>query len=441
MNIAIIGGGITGLTAAYELSKQGHTVTVFERESYLGGLAYGFKEKNWEWHLEGAYHHLFTNDEAIISLSHELDIGNKLITKRPITSNLLPSISKLSFESREGVRTAQLDGPTQLFQFPGLSISDKIRTGALAAFCKLYPFWKTLEGVTAKEFFVKWGGKRAWKLIWEPLMIGKFGNLSDTIAASWLWARIHKRSPSLVYFEGGFQTLVSTLESAIKKNGGNIITGVSIDSIEKVSSIGHRVSCRDTQYIIRNTVYDKVLFTTPSPIANRICPDIATKDALSIPHLHAQVLILETKKPVLNSIYWLSITDRTFPFLAVVAHTNFMDKKHYGGNHLTYIGNYLPDGHPYLKMAKQQLLKEFMPYIKKFNPDFQLSAVSCQLFTAPFAQPVHQLHYSKKAPTIKTSLPGVYLANMDSIFPWDRGTNYAVELGKNAAKEILSSIQ
>jgi len=36
-------------------------------------------------------------------------------------------------------------------------------------------------------------------------------------------------------------------------------------------------------------------------------------------------------------------------------------------------------------------------------------------------------------------LPNVYLANMDSIVPWDRGTNYAIELGEKAAETILVS--
>lgn len=410
MNIAIIGGGITGLTAAYRILQQGHTVTIFERESYLGGLAYGFKEKNWNWHLEGAYHHMFTNDDAILSLARELGIGEKLITKRPITANFWQE----AFH--------QFDSPTHLMKFEGLSLSDKIRTGALVAFCKLYPFWKTLEGVTAKDFFIRYGGKNAWTVIWEPLMTGKFGHLDSTIAASWLWARINKRTPSLVYIEGGFQTLIHALELAIVKNGGKIHTNTRVLKIPKR--------------------FDKTLLTTPTPIANAIVPGVSSKNALSIPHLHAQVLILETKKPLLDHVYWLSILDRTFPFLAIVAHTNFMDRSHYGNNHITYIGNYLPDGHAYLKMTKQQLLKEFKPYIERIgnsclSKQGTLKIENSYLFTAPYAQPVHQINYSKKAPSIKTTIPNVYLANMDSIFPWDRGTNYAVELGNRAAMEIL----
>ena len=37
MNIAVIGGGASGMATAYLLDKQGHHVTVFERQPILGG--------------------------------------------------------------------------------------------------------------------------------------------------------------------------------------------------------------------------------------------------------------------------------------------------------------------------------------------------------------------------------------------------------------------
>jgi protoporphyrinogen oxidase len=164
---------------------------------------------------------------------------------------------------------------------------------------------------------------------------------------------------------------------------------------------------------------------------------------MAIPHLWAQTLILETDEPILDKIYWLNINDRNFPFLAAVAHTNFMDKKNYNGHHLTYFGNYLPDNHPYLTMDKEQLLKEFLPYIEKLNPNFRShsspssrNSLQSYLFTTPFAQPVHELNYSKRAPKLETPVNGLYLANLDSIYPWDRGTNYAVEMGQKAASRI-----
>jgi protoporphyrinogen oxidase len=410
MNVAIIGGGFTGLAAAYALTKQGQKVTLFEKEATLGGLAHGFKQPNWEWHLEYAYHHWFTNDTAVLALVRELGLQDTLLTLRPITATLWHE------------KKYQLDSAASLLAFPGIPFIDRVRTGALLAALKLNPFWQPLEGITAKQLFLTIGGRAAWNTIWEPLMTGKFGLYAQRVQAAWLWARVKKRTPSLGYIQGGFHALVGALEKAIKQNGGKIRTGQPAPSYP---TLKHQ--------------FDKVLLTVPTPIAARIVdlPKDYIAPLLSIPHLHAQTLILETDKPILKDVYWLNITDRTFPFLAVVAHTNFVNKKNYGGRHITYFGNYLPPDHPYLSMTKEQLLKKFMPFIKRLNPAMNSRRITnSYLFTGPFAQPVHQLRYSRKIPPIATPTSGVYLANMDFVVPWDRGTNYAVELGLKAAKLI-----
>lgn len=410
MKIAIIGGGFTGLSAAYALTKRGHRVTVFEKEKMLGGLAYGFRQPNWDWYLEGGYHHWFTNDYAILRLIKELGLNSKLIVKRPITANYVPAEAS----AKEGVY--QFDSPIHLLRFPGLSIVGKLRTGAMLALLKFNPFWKFFESVTAKDFLVRFGGSESWRIVWKPLMLGKFEDYADTVAASWFWARIKKRTPRLSYMEGGFHTVVKALEKAIIKQGGTTKTNTKLEAIPKG--------------------FDKILLTVPSPVAKKLVPELTIP---KIPHLHAQILILETKEPILKDVYWLSVADRSFPFLAVVAHTNFMDKKHYGGNHITYFGNYLPEGHKYLSLDKEQLLKEFLPFILRLTHNSKFKIHNSFLFIGPFAQPVHELHYSKKIPPMKTPLPNVYLANMDYIVPWDRGTNYAVELGVKAARAVLFS--
>ncbi len=59
--IAIIGAGIGGMAAAYDLRRAGHPVTIFEAADQVGGLASGFKEPHWDWSVEKFYHHWFAS--------------------------------------------------------------------------------------------------------------------------------------------------------------------------------------------------------------------------------------------------------------------------------------------------------------------------------------------------------------------------------------------
>src|SRR5690349_24946693 len=111
MNIAIIGAGFTGLSAAYQLVKQGHKVTIFEKDTHPGGLALGYQEKNWDCTLEHHYHHWFTNDKFILGLAKE--IKHTVLIKRPKTSVYIDG------------RIFQLDSPKEVLLFPTLSVAER----------------------------------------------------------------------------------------------------------------------------------------------------------------------------------------------------------------------------------------------------------------------------------------------------------------------------
>ena len=37
----------------------------------------------------------------------------------------------------------------------------------------------------------------------------------------------------------------------------------------------------------------------------------------------------------------------------------------------------------------------------------------------------------------RSSIDGLYFASMSQVYPWDRGTNFAVEIGRRAAKMMI----
>ena len=421
MKAAILGGGFTGLTAALRLLQEGFEVTVIEKEPAAGGLAGGFRDPRWQWSLEKAYHHWFTNDEYALRLAQEL--GYPVIITRPRTDiyvrgNILP-----------------LDSPLSLIKFPHLPLFNKMRMGLILLYLRLGSSYKRFENIEALPWLRKYMGPEVTRLIWEPLFRGKFGTHKEEVSLTWFWARIKKRTPSLAYPQGGFQEFADKIAEKVRNLGGEILLNTEVAQITPRKD---RLSVTIKPQGL-NREFDIVISTLPTPVFTKAVPQLPTnypQKASKITHLSALNLILVLKKPFLKNTYWLNITDTGFPFLVLAEHTNFMHPKHYANQHILYIGNYLPPDHPYLKMTAQQLLKIYDPFLKKINSTYHQSQVAYHLFQAPFAQPVVTTNYAKDIPGFHTPIPRLYQANMEMVYPWDRGTNYAIEMGEKVAELV-----
>jgi protoporphyrinogen oxidase len=124
--------------------------------------------------------------------------------------------------------------------------------------------------------------------------------------------------------------------------------------------------------------------------------------------------------------------------MGLIEHTNYISAEHYGGDHLVYCGEYLPASHPRLHIEKDQLLSAYMPGLKAINSEFSLDWVrDTWMFTEPYAQPIPTLDHSRNLPPLRTPVPGLWMANMSLIYPWDRGSNYAIEMGRGVAREVI----
>ena len=426
MRIGIIGSGITGLTIGLRLAQKGHAVTIWESAGQPGGLAAGFKEPHWQWSLEHHYHHLFTSDHSIKKLAKELDVPIKFYT--PITS--------IWYQNQ----SYPFDNPVDLWKFPHLSMNSKLRTSFWLAYLKYLPVYRSIENYPAREWLIQTMGQPVWRILWEPLFQGKFGQQADRISAAWFWARIHKRSRSLGYFEGGFQTLVTALVKKIHYLNGQIllkspVTKVQVERNTKIGIVSPA----------RAGIYDRVIIAGPSTMFTQLVnhlPPAYLEKIHWLRSLGAVNLVLALKHQFLtDNTYWLNINDHKLPFLAVVEHTNMVDPQNYGNDHLLYVGNYLPASHPFFQLNEHQLINEFSPHLQTINPQFKPDWIrKAWAFKAPFAQPIVTPHYQDLLPAIQTLIPHLWWVSMQHIYPWDRGTNYAVEWGEKVTKMVLDSI-
>ncbi len=415
MRIAIVGAGFTGLSAAYSLLKKGHSVTIFEKEGEPGGLALGFHKPQWEWTLEEYYHHWFTNDDAVLNLAKELNYD--VIIKRPKTSVFVENF------------IYQLDSVKHVLSFPKLSLFERCRMGATLGLLKYDPLWKPLEKFSAAAILPKMMGEKAYHMLWEPQLKNKFGKYTDTISLAWFWARVAKRTSALAYPKGGFLAFTKTLAETIEQMGGKILYNSNLENIQKKDNLIE---------MGKYGQFDACIVTVSSFAFLKLCPQLPEKykqSLMQLKGLGAMTLVLRLKKQFLqDNTYWLSICDPSAPVMAIVEHTNFMDKTHYNNEHIVYLGNYLSTDHPNFAKSKHELLKQCAPFLKKINSNFEETIIDTDLFKTPFAQPIIPINYSHIMPPVETPLKNMYLANMQQVYPWDRGTNYAVELGEKVAK-------
>jgi protoporphyrinogen oxidase len=422
MSIGIIGGGLAGLTGAYELAKKGHQVLLFESQPYLGGQASTFEVEGTR--LERYYHHIFTSDEDMMRLIEELGLQERMQWLA----------SKVGFFHKGQIY--DFVTPFDLLRFKPLSFLQRIRAGLVTLYLQRFGDWRSLEEISAQEWMRRYAGQQAYEVIFAPLLRAKFAEYAEEVTMAWLWSKFKFRVGSrgrgmtrelLGYMEGSFQPFIDALAEGITARGGEIMTDRPVERILVEGGKVTGVQAGDTWPL------DKIIATVPSFIFLDIVPDLPEEYADQLRRVRYQTslcLVLEMKRS-LSPIYWLNISDPAFPFVGAIEHTNLIPAEKYNGKHILYLTNYVSRFDSLYSVSGEELLMDYLPSLRKVNPEFDADWVEdLWLYREDAAQPIITCGYSRHIPSHQTPLEGLYLANTTQIYPQDRGMNYSVRLGR-----------
>lgn len=433
-SIGVIGGGFAGLTAALRLAQAGYQVTLWEKGRF-GGQAATFEVANTR--LEIFYHHLFQSDRAIADLAEELGVGDKLMW--------LPS--NVGYFANG--RIYPLNGALDLLRLGNIPPIDRLRLGIVTAYLQRVTDWKKYESVTAHEWLERALGKRAYDRTLGAQLRAKFGSCYDRIPMVWFWGKIHLRTTSrrspldqekLGYFDGSFQVVVDAMVAACEAAGVDL----KREGLRFVSQNADESWTAETEGGPVPTSFDALIATVPSNIFQRLAPPLpdAYTEKLNALEYEAAVVVLLELDRALSSTYWLNVADDELPFTGIIEHTNFIGPEKYEGRRFVYLSTYMEPDHRYFSMASEDLVAEFLPYLRKVNPAFRAEWVrNSWVFRERAAQPIIPLNYSSGMPEHRTPLRNLYLANTTQIYPEDRGTNYSVRLGNDIARLVAGDLE
>ncbi len=317
---------------------------------------------------------------------------------------------------------------------------NKARFGLVGLFLKLTSNWRALEKHTVDAWLRRWAGDRVYEMMWEPLLVGKFGQeYARQVNMAWMWARLKARTTRLGTYQGGFQAFADQFALHLKENGVDIQLSMPVESISPAD---------DGRLVLQTAAgpqdFDQVLVTTSPELMARLAPDLPAgylKGLLDLKSMGAVVMVLALSHRLSEQgYYWYNLPKSAgYPFLALVEHTNFLAPANFGGDHIVYMGDYLEPEHEYFQLSQEELLERFMTALPRFNPAFRPDWVrKSWLFRTRYAQPVPLVNHSRNIPGIATPVPGLFFASMSQVYPWDRGTNFAVQIGRGAAQLMLS---
>lgn len=428
--IAVIGAGVGGMAAAYDFTRAGHQVEIFEAADYVGGLAAGIKDPKWDWSVERFYHHWFQSDRHMLGLIDELGWKDKVIFLRPKTV------------AYHNGKFYPLDSPIAALTFPGYNFFGMVRFGLVTAYLRYLANWQSLEKHTVVDWMRRWYGDALYKNMFESLLQGKFGDHMNEVNMAWMWARLKARSTRLGTFEGGFQAFCDLLADHLRQQGVKIHLSTPVKRISSINTEAVKKAVR-LEVGDGTQTFDCCLVTSSPALLSRLAPGLPEsylRGLLSLKSMGAVVMTLALKHQLSEEgYYWFNIPKSAgYPFLAVVEHTNFLSPEYFGGEHIVYCGDYLDTNHEYFQLSDEELLERFLPALKRFNPKFERDWVrKVWVSKTPYAQPIPEINHSRNIPSIRTPLPGLFFASMSQVYPWDRGTNFAVEIGRRAARMIL----
>lgn len=407
MRIGIIGGGISGLSAALALAPEGHHVELFEAHSGVGGLASAFDFEGTP--VERYYHFLCAHDHGYFGLCRQLRLDGRLRWVKARTG--------FHYEGRTYGFTTPLD----LLRFRPIPFTQRLRFGLLALEARYREEWRQLDELPAKPWLIDRIGRRAYEVIWHPLLALKFGDQYDAISAAWVWHRLHRVAKSkgrIGYLEGGNTLLFDALLGALSAQGALIHTDRAVREIVTQGDRVAGLTFADGQ----TYECDRVLSTVPLAILADLLPEAWNDYAASlrrIQYIGVVCVLLKLKRPV-SSYFWLNVNDPAVPFNGVIEYTN-LNPMGKGAGHIVYVPYYVATHTPLYQSDDETVFRQSWEAVKRLARGLaDEDLVAYRVFRDRYAQAVCPTGFLGIQLPHQAPVGGLYLVDSTHLYPEDR---------------------
>jgi protoporphyrinogen oxidase len=422
MKICVIGSGLSGMTAAYRLSKSGHQVTVLEKESKTGGLMRSFNVKGDA--IPMTYHHIMKFDMSTKKLINELGLGGKFYKTR----------TKMGFFYNDRIYNLSL--PVNIINFGPLSFLSRIKFILFGLKVMMKRGWDDLERISAKEWITRKANKEIYEKMFGPLLKIKFSNDSNNIMARWVGERLKlgESSGPMGYLRGGLEQLLDELEKNIRKTNGTIKLDSDVIRFEtrgkKIVSVAFKEGGKT-----RKIKTDYVIYTGPVSKLDKMAkfPDWYRKKTNGIKYKSTICAVIGLDNKI-SDYYWINFLNGNFSFGGIIAHSA-LNPYVKSAKSVFHVFRYLDTTDDLWKMKDKAILDKF---VKELNGLFDVEGHVKwgRVFKVKYSKPVYDTGYNRIKLDYETPYDNLFLGGIALFFPKIRNMGSAVETGEALAQLI-----
>jgi protoporphyrinogen oxidase len=433
-HFGIVGGGLLGLTLALRLAQRGYRVTLLEAADHVGGLADAWRlgDVTWDRH----YHVTLQSDTHLRGILKELGLDKELRWAQTRTGFLVDG------------QLHSLSSIWDFLRFPPLGPVDKLRLGWTIWHASRVRNWRKLEQIPIGDWLMRHSGRQTFERIWLPLLKAKLGDAWRRTSAAFIWATIQRmyaarrsgaKREMFGYLPGGYARLLDAFQRRLEELGVEIRTGYRAERIESDEGGSLAVVPAGGTAV----AFDRVVVTTPAPIAARLCAPLGeeeTKKLNGIEYLGIVCASLLTRKP-LAGFYVTNITDSA-PFTGVIEMSALVDPTEFGGRTLIYLPRYATADDPTWSKSDDEIRGEFLAALARLYPGFAADDVlAFRVSRVRHVFALSTIDYSSRVPAFHTSAPGLFIVNSAQIVNGTLNVNETVRLAESSIETLCRRMQ
>jgi protoporphyrinogen oxidase len=426
--VAILGGGILGLTLGYRLSSAGVPVVIYERDPIPGGLAGAMDFAGLQ--VDRFYHVILPTDTQVIDLCQEVGVADRL-QFRPTRVGYFDQGKMYSLSSL-----------AEFLRFTPLSWYERMRLAYFVLYCQRVTDWPALDDMPLEDWLLKQCGSGLFKKLWLPLLHSKFDDQPEGLPATYLWARTRRMSTTrdrsqrerMGCLVGGYQVLAEALVKAIREKGGQVHLGVGV---QELACRGGKVVGLETE---RGHQSCRAVVSTLLPC--HLQPLLPAESVLEPQRYLGIVCLLLKLRQSLSPYYSINITDRSIPFTTVVETTHVIGPENMGGQTLVYVPKYVKPESPYFNKPDRAIAEEFFPHMQRMFPEFNPKQIlDWQVMRARTVEPVHGIGAGRQILPITSPMPGLFQTSTAQIYPALVNCQAVIQLATRVASELMPQVQ